>query len=107
EGMTSKKGEPFDASVQFNAEKRYVELLFDRDLKLAPSQKEGRSQQASRSFRGLELNEEQYSSLNAGRTVYVEGLVDKKGKSYQGYIRYNKEEAKTEFHFKDPDKKDN
>ncbi|WP_406630306.1 DUF3945 domain-containing protein, partial [Ornithobacterium rhinotracheale] len=25
EGMTSNKGEPFNANVQFNAEKRYVE----------------------------------------------------------------------------------
>ncbi len=28
EGMISKKGEPFDATVQFNADKRYVEFLF-------------------------------------------------------------------------------
>jgi hypothetical protein len=30
EGMISKKGEPFDATVQFNADKRYVEFLFNR-----------------------------------------------------------------------------
>lgn len=29
EGMTSKKGEPFNATVQFNADKRYVEFLFE------------------------------------------------------------------------------
>ena len=30
EGLISKNGEPFNASVQFNADKRYVEFLFDR-----------------------------------------------------------------------------
>lgn len=29
EGMISKKGEPFNANIQFNADKRYVEFLFD------------------------------------------------------------------------------
>ena len=30
EGMISKKGDEFSANVQFNADKRYVEFLFDR-----------------------------------------------------------------------------
>lgn len=31
EGMISKKGEPFNANIQFNADKRYVEFLFENN----------------------------------------------------------------------------
>ncbi|MGL6128871.1 DUF3945 domain-containing protein, partial [Chryseobacterium artocarpi] len=47
EGMISTKGEPFNAHVQFNADKKYVEFLFDH--------KEGQQQSHSevpRTFRG-------------------------------------------------------
>lgn len=40
EGMISKKGTPFSAEVQFNADKRYVEFLFDNDPKMKQAQKE-------------------------------------------------------------------
>lgn len=40
EGMISKKGTSFDANVQFNADKCYVEFLFDNDPKMKQTQKE-------------------------------------------------------------------
>lgn len=108
EGMTSKKGEPFNASVQFNADKRYVEFLFDRsDInKQSQNQPQSRSEQqeAPRTFRGKELDEQQYQKFKDGQTVYVSGLVDKKGKEYQGYITFDKESAKTGFSFENPNK---
>lgn len=108
EGMTSKKGEPFNASVQFNADKRYVEFLFDRSdtNKQSQSQQQSRSEQqeAPRTFRGKELDEQQYQKFKDGQTVYVSGLVDKNGKDYQGYITFNKETAKTGFSFENPNK---
>lgn len=108
EGMTSKKGEPFNASVQFNADKRYVEFLFDRSdtNKQSQSQQQSRSEQqeAPRTFRGKELDEQQYQKFKDGQTVYVSGLVDKNGKDYQGYITFNKETAKTVFSFDNPNK---
>jgi hypothetical protein len=108
EGMTSKKGEPFNASVQFNADKRYVEFLFDRSdtNKQSQSQQQSRSEQqeAPRTFRGKELDEQQYQKFKDGQTVYVTGLVDKNGKDYQGYITFNKETAKTGFSFENPNK---
>ena len=108
EGMTSKKGEPFNASVQFNADKRYVEFLFDRSdtNKQSQSQQQSRSEQqeAPRTFRGKELDEQQYQKFKDGQTVYVSGLVDKNGKDYQGYITFNKETAKTGFSFDNPNK---
>lgn len=43
EGMISKKGEPFDATVQFNADKRYVEFIFNT----GQSQKQTQEQDVS------------------------------------------------------------
>lgn len=103
EGMTSSNGEKFDANVQFNADKRYVEFLFDRNQnnQLSQGQTEG-IQEASKFFRGKELDDKQFQKLQEGKTVYVTGLIDKKGEEYKGYITYNKENGKTMFSFKDP-----
>lgn len=101
EGMISKKGEPFNAAVQFNADKCYVEFLFDRTNN---TQSVNLQQDAPRVFRGKELDEQQYQKFQEGQTVYVSGLIDKKGKEYQGYITFNKETAKTDFSFDNPNK---
>ena len=107
EGMTSKKGEPFDATVQFNADKRYVEFIFNNSQNQQQSQQQNQSDQQSqkndgeapRIFRGKELDDAQYDKFKAGQTVYVDGLTDGKGKAYQGYITFNKETSKTDFSF--------
>lgn len=106
EGMLSKKGSPFDATIQFNADKRYVEFLFDKSStnKESQSTKETHPIEVPKSFRGKELDTEQYDRLKNGQTVYLSGLIDKKGETYQGYITYNKETNKTDFAFKNPNK---
>jgi hypothetical protein len=107
QGMISKKGEPFDAPVQYNADKRYVEFLFDRSERnqlTGTQQEQNQVREAPRIFRGKELNEKQYQDLKDGQIVYVDGLVDKKQKPYQGYIIYNKETGVTKFDFNNPDK---
>ena len=101
EGMISKKGEPFNATVQFNADKCYVEFLFDRT---SNTQSVSQQQDVPRMFRGKELDEQQYQKFQEGQTVYVSGLIDKKGKEYQGYITFDKETAKTNFSFDNPNK---
>lgn len=66
EGMTSKKGESFDATVQFNADKRYVEFLFNNNQALQQGQQHNQHQaqhsdkEASKVFRGKELDDSQY-----------------------------------------------
>lgn len=104
EGMISAKGNEFSANVQFNADKRYVEFLFNN----ANQQKQDKSQNISqkedvkevpREFRGKKLSDEQYNNLKNGETVYIDGLIDKKDKPYQGYITYNAETGKTDFQF--------
>ncbi|MFA9193375.1 DUF3945 domain-containing protein [Flavobacterium sp. FBOR7N2.3] len=101
EGMISKKGEPFNAAVQFNADKCYVEFLFDRTNN---TQSVNQQQEIPRIFRGKELDDQQYQKFKEGQTVHVSGLVDKKGKEYQGYITLDKETAKTNFSFDNPNK---
>lgn len=107
EGMVSKKGTAFDATVQFNADKRFVEFLFDRsnnNKQAQGNQQSQSSQEAPRTFRDKDLNDEQYQKFKDGQTVYVSGLVDKKGKKYNGYITFNKEINKTDFSFQNPNK---
>ncbi|MBD8082799.1 DUF3945 domain-containing protein [Chryseobacterium caseinilyticum] len=114
EGMISKKGESFNATVQYNADKRYVEFLFDRtqhkgqshtvtqDQKQDQKQSPSKNVEAPKNFRGKDLDQEQYSKFKAGETVYIKGLKDNKGKEYQGYITFNQETSKTEFSFTNP-----
>ena len=111
EGMTSTKGTEFSAHLQYNADKRYVEFLFDRNLDNKLSQ-DSPSQNAKKEtfkaptiFRGKELTSEQYNEYKEGKTVYIDGLVDKKGQPYQGYITFNKETGNTQFTFPSQNKK--
>jgi len=109
EGMLSKKGTEFDATVQFNADKRYVEFLFDRSIPAKQAQSNGQAyeqgnqqdqtKQAPKTFRGKELTETQHKDFKAGETIYIDGLVDKKGQAYQGYITFNSDTGKTTFQF--------
>lgn len=104
ESMISKKGTEFDATVQFNADKRYVEFLFDRSVSNKQTVSEqvtqnNEAKEAPKVFRGKELTEQQHDKFKAGETIYVDGLVDKKGQSYQGYITFNQETGKTDFAF--------
>jgi hypothetical protein len=50
------------------------------------------------------LDDKQYNKFKAGQTVYLDGLIDKKGQPYQGYITLNKETNKTTFSFQNPSK---
>ena len=107
EGMISTKGTEFSATVQFNADKRYVEFLFDRNNSNRQTQSNGQtqnnqqnqSQEAPKTFRGKELTDDQHKDFKAGQTIYIDGLKDKKGQPYQGYITFNKENGKTNFEF--------
>jgi len=105
EGMVSKKGAAFDATIQYNADKRFVEFLFDRgNNKQTQGNEQNQSQEAPKIFRDKELDKDQYQKFKDGQTIYVSGLVDKKGKEYNGYITFNKETHKTDFSFQNPDK---
>lgn len=103
DGMISAKGTEFSATVQYNADKRYTEFLFDRSnnnkQNVQQSNTQNQSQEAPKTFRGKELTDEQYKDFKAGQTIYMAGLVDKKGQTYNGYITFNKDTGKTGFEF--------
>lgn len=103
EGMISTKGDSFNTLVQFNADKKYVEFLFDQKQIQQQSQTHTQTE-IPRSFRGKELSDEQYSQFKAGQTIYLDGLLDKKNQPYQGYITLNQENGKIDFSFQNPDK---
>lgn len=106
EGMTSNKGTLFNAEVQYNADKRSIEYLFDRSQSNKQNQnnEQNQSQEVPKTFRGKELDDQQYQKFKDGQTVYISGLEDRNGKPYTGYITLNKETGKTEFSFQNPDK---
>jgi hypothetical protein len=105
-GYDFQKGTEFSATVQFNADKRYVEFLFDRsnNNQAQTNQQKTNKQSAkptagsSKTFRGKELDDEQYNKFKAGQTIYVE-LKDKKDQPYKGYITFDKDTGKTNFEF--------
>ncbi|WP_450091484.1 DUF3945 domain-containing protein [Paenimyroides ceti] len=107
EGITSTKGASFNAKCSYNADKNYVEFLFDRSNNNQQSQnnqqnnQQSQTQEAPRTFRGKDLTDEQYNKFKDGQTVYVE-LKDKKDQPYQGYITFNKENGKNQFRVSKP-----
>lgn len=100
ENMMSKKNTPFSAYLQFNTDKRGFEFRFDTDNKHEQNQKQQHTpNDVPKTFRKKALTEEQQSSLKEGKTVYVDGLTDKNGKGYSGYVTLNKENGKLDFMF--------
>jgi hypothetical protein len=108
ENMLSTKGTLFNASVQFNADKRYVEFLFKKNVRsLKMNDLKNRiNTEVPAMFRGKKLKVWQMEKLKAGETAYIDGLVDRNGKKYQGYVRFDKEVGKFEFSFKNIWKKE-
>jgi hypothetical protein len=106
ENMLSKKGRLFSATVQFNTDKQWIEFLFKKNLKGF----DGRvvqvdfEKQVPTVFRGKYLRKWQMDKLKAGETAYVNGLVNKNGKKYQGYMSFDKRMGKIGFSFKNPKK---
>lgn len=104
EGMTSAKGNLFNAEIQYNAAKGHIEFLFDNTNKQSHSQNQSQLSADLKTFRGKELTQKQQAALQAGNPVYIKDLLDKRGNSYQGYITYNKDTKQADFSFQNPQK---
>lgn len=102
EGMTAKSGKEFSAHLQVNADKRGLEFIFNKQ--------QGQSQQKEQGIRiptklgGVELTKQQQDDLKGEKTIYVKGLTDKKGQTYNAYIKVNTEKGKLDFFKWNPDK---
>ncbi|WP_373247796.1 DUF4099 domain-containing protein [Bacteroides thetaiotaomicron] len=112
EGMTSKTGKHFNANLQFNADKRSIEFRFgspkqEQRQRQAP---EGQEQTEQKELRvpkkmlGRDISPEEQAKLKAGETVYMTGLIDKKGEPFNAYVRPNFEKNKFDFLKWNPDK---
>jgi hypothetical protein len=95
ENMVSRHNRLFNATLQFNAEKQWLEFFFNRKLK-----ESGFEWIVPANFRGVPLRRWQIEKLKEGESVYIRGLVSKKGKKYQGYIYFDKKEGRIVFSFK-------
>ncbi|MDH6310061.1 hypothetical protein M2451_002951 [Dysgonomonas sp. PFB1-18] len=111
DGMTSKNGKDFNALVQINADRRGLEFRFDNANKLEKSQQQPQQQKNDASqFRipskllGVELAKDQQEKLKEGQTIYVSGMKDKAGESFNAYIKVNAEKGKLDFFKWNPDK---
>lgn len=116
EGMTSKNGKEFNATVQINADRRSLEFKFDNANKLEKSQNQNQSQSGQQDqsegtkFRiptkllGVELSEQQQKDLKENKTIYVTGMTDKAGEPFNAYIKVNTEKEKLDFFRWNPDK---
>ena len=108
EGMTSKSGKSFDATLQVNAEKKGIEFIFGDKKSLQERKAQHQEQKQGgipRKLCGLTLSDKQREALNAGSTLYLKNMVDKEGKSFNAYVRMDKEENRPRFYKWNPDKK--
>lgn len=104
EGMTSKRGKSFDATLQVNAEKKGIEFIFDNSRGFKERQQQTQQQGAPHKLCGLELSEKQREALDSGRALYLKNMVDKEGKSFNAYVRMDKEQNRPRFYKWNPDK---
>lgn len=110
EGMLSRNGKPFDATLQVNADKKGIEFIFDEKKSYkqrnAPEQKPETKHGVSGVICGLALTEKQQQALSDGKTLYLKNMTDKEGQSFNAYVRMDKEQNRPRFYRWNPDKKE-
>lgn len=115
EGMTAKNGNSFNATLQFNADKRGVEFQFGNQHKQSQQQEQQPTQNnkpfqwldekgnicAPKRFGGVPLSESQKQDFREGKEIYMQGMIkDGKDKPYNAYIKFNPETGKPHYDFK-------
>jgi len=112
EGMTSKNGKEFSATLQVNADRKGLEFVFDNTPKFSERQMQNTNQtehtnsekQIPKIMCGLELSDKQQEALSDGRTLYLKNMTDKKGEPFNAYVKYSEEEQRPRFYKWNPDK---
>lgn len=108
EGMLSRHGKPFDATLQVNAEKKGLQFIFDTGRGFKERQQQSQTntfQGIPRKLCGLELTEKQREALDGGLTLHLKNMVDKEGNTFNAYVRMDKEQNRPRFYKWNPDKK--
>lgn len=111
EGMLSRHGKPFDATLQVNADKRGIEFIFNENLSFKERQRQSQKTREASPY-GIpttickyQLTEKQQKALSEGRSLYLKNMVDKEGEIFSAYVRYDKEQSRPRFYRYNPDKK--
>jgi len=114
ENMKSKSGKDFNATVQINADSRSLEFKFDNTPRQSNTQEQSQNKQQSQSegtqlriptrLLGAELSEQQQKDLKELKTIYVAGMTDHKGESFNAYVKVNTEKEKLDFYKWNPDR---
>ena len=110
EGMLSRNGKPFDATLQVNAERKGIEFIFDEKKsykqRLAPEQKPESKHGIPGTLCGLALSERQQKALSEGKVLHLKNMVDKEGQSFNAYVRMDPEQNRPRFYRWNPEKKE-
>lgn len=92
EGMTAKSGNEFNASVQFNADRRGLEYIFDNE-KMFNRQTIG----------GVELTAKQSEELNNGKAIFVEDMTRKDGEKFSAFVKLDEASGRPAYTRFNPD----
>lgn len=93
EGMKSKTGNEFNATLQVNAERRGVEYLFPKQLKMMYGQELGK----------VKLANHQVDALNDGKAIFLGDMVSKNGNQFSSYIKRDEVAGKLQYTRYNPD----
>ena len=114
EGMTSKNnGKVFDATIQINADRRGLDFHFGERKQQQRQERtqaaEDGKQEKPRKLRigntllQRPITDEIKKGWEQNKWVYMEGLIDRKGKPFNAYVRPNHERGKYDFSRKRPE----
>lgn len=92
EGMTAKSGNEFNAFVQFNADRRGLEYIFDNE-KVFNRQTIG----------GVELTAKQTEDLNNGKAIFVEDMKRKDGELFSSFVKLDEASGRPAYTRYNPD----
>lgn len=92
EGMKSQAGNEFNAYIQFSAERRGIEYIFEND-KLFSRQSLG----------GVELTAKQMEDLNAGKAIFVEDMKRKDGELFSAFVKLDEASGRPSYTRYNPD----
>lgn len=102
-GMLSREDTVFDATLQYNADKKKPDYSYDKKEYNQQSQNT-KSGEIRRTYRRKEFTDKQYNALLEGKTLLISDFVDAKGKKYKGYVFLDKEKRDFAFSFDNPAK---
>ena len=100
EGMTSKSGKPFNATIQINADKQGLDFHFGgqrQTQRNGQTPDDGRKVYIGKTLLGLPILDEMRQGWEQNKWVLMEGLTDKKGRTFNAYVRPNHEKGKYDF----------